>query len=174
MNTRWTNPLGWQRSLARPTKGVQTRLTSPLVWQPSQAKPVTRALTPKMDTTGSSEELDTSLESSPGELADQTEVRSPHRSSPFTLRSQCAHVRCPMGTGILFRSRISPSPSKQWVYPSHTPTPTSANLQISIVLFSDFVVLHIFSFSCWFTFQAPNALSFFNDNETAYSFSKPR
>ncbi|XP_071532845.1 uncharacterized protein [Panulirus ornatus] len=67
-----------------------------------------------MDTTGSSEEVDTSLESLSGEQ-DQSEVRSPHRPSPFTLRSQCAHNRCPMGTGILFRSRISPSPSKQRV-----------------------------------------------------------
>ncbi|XP_042241959.1 uncharacterized protein LOC121879401 isoform X2 [Homarus americanus] len=68
---------------------------------------------PRMDTSGTSEELDTSLESSPSELADQTIRRTPQRPSPFTLRSQCADGKCPMGTGILFRSRISPSPSKQ-------------------------------------------------------------
>ncbi|KAK3871905.1 hypothetical protein Pcinc_022969 [Petrolisthes cinctipes] len=72
-----------------------------------------------MDSSGSSEDLlDTSLESSPSDAGglEDPHYHAPHRPSPFTLRSQCANDKCPMGTGILFRSRISPSPSKQRVW----------------------------------------------------------
>ncbi|XP_064080466.1 uncharacterized protein LOC135197276 isoform X2 [Macrobrachium nipponense] len=66
-----------------------------------------------MDTSTSSEELDSSLEII---SEDQTLLTAgspaPHRPSPFTLRSRCSSERCPHGTGIQFRSRISPSPSK--------------------------------------------------------------
>nr|XP_027230750.1 lateral signaling target protein 2 homolog [Penaeus vannamei] len=70
-----------------------------------------------MDTsTTSEEELETSLETSVESIGnDVTELRDvtlPHRPSPFTLRSQCGNGRCPMGTGLYFRSRISPSPGK--------------------------------------------------------------
>ncbi|XP_047475070.1 uncharacterized protein LOC125029226 isoform X3 [Penaeus chinensis] len=70
-----------------------------------------------MDTsTTSEEELETSHETSAESIGNEvTELRDvtlPHRPSPFTLRSQCGNGRCPMGTGLYFRSRISPSPGK--------------------------------------------------------------
>ncbi|MPC70662.1 hypothetical protein E2C01_064917 [Portunus trituberculatus] len=62
--------------------------------------------------TSSSDDLNTSLESNFSEEADILALRRSERPSPFTLRSQCSNHRCPQGAGILFRSRISPSPSK--------------------------------------------------------------
>nr|XP_045606712.1 uncharacterized protein LOC123763584 isoform X2 [Procambarus clarkii] len=67
----------------------------------------------KIDVSATSEELDTSLESLSSDALNLTAHHTPQRPSPFTLRSQCGNDRCPMGTGIVFRSRISPSPSKQ-------------------------------------------------------------
>ncbi|XP_066965627.1 LOW QUALITY PROTEIN: uncharacterized protein [Macrobrachium rosenbergii] len=67
-----------------------------------------------MDTSTSSEELDSSLEIISEDQTLLTAASTPHRPSPFTLRSRCSSERCPHGTGIQFRSRISPSPSKQY------------------------------------------------------------
>nr|XP_053637217.1 lateral signaling target protein 2 homolog isoform X2 [Cherax quadricarinatus] len=71
------------------------------------------SLQPRTDTSGSSADLDTFQESFSSDVVYLPTQRTPQEPSHLTLRSQCAHNKCPLGEGINFRSRISPSPSKQ-------------------------------------------------------------